>query len=90
VRLLDVLQGANVALQLLQARLITLIAMLLTAGLFGWAMYAQTLLGCIIAAIWGLIVFLPVLMTGRGGYDAPAPQRQPERPPTEGGDEPAG
>jgi hypothetical protein len=80
MKLLDVLVGANVALKLIQARLITLVALLMTFGLFAWAMWQETSLAVIIAATWGLTIFLPVLFTGRGGYDAQAPQREPKRP----------
>jgi hypothetical protein len=84
VNLLEVLQGANVALKLIQARILTLIAMLVCAALFGVAMWQQTVLGLIIAATWGLVVFLPVLFTGRGGVDGNQGQERehPSREPT--------
>lgn len=85
MNLLEVLSGANVALRLLQARLVTILALLIAAGLFAWAMWRQTALGAIIASIWGLSVFLPVLYTDRGGRDGETAQRDPETP----GDEPA-
>lgn len=77
--LVEILTGAHVALKVIQARLLTLLALIFTAGIFAWAMWLQTVLGAIIAATWGLLIFLPVLYTGRGGNDA-APQRQPQRP----------
>lgn len=88
MNLTAILEGANVALHLLQARLITLIALILTMVLYGWAMCMQTWLGFTIALVWGLSIFLPILLIGRGGYDATA-QRQPLDPedsPADGGE----
>jgi hypothetical protein len=56
--------GTNLALQVLQARLILLSALLLTAGGFAWAMYLQTQLAAIIAATFAILVFLPILWSG--------------------------
>jgi hypothetical protein len=64
VTLLEILQGANVALHILAARAVLVLAMLLTAGFFAAAMALQTQLGAIIAATWAILVFLPVLYTG--------------------------
>lgn len=69
MNLVTVLTGAHVALRVLQARLLTLIALLLTFFVYAWAMWQQTILGAIIAGGWGLTIFLPVLLTGRGGFD---------------------
>ena len=62
--LVEILQGANLALHLLQARVVTVLCMLLTFAIFCWAMVLQTQLGAIIAAAWAVLVFLPVLYTG--------------------------
>lgn len=62
--LVEILQGANVALHLITVRLVLVITLLLTFALFCWAMYLQTQLGAIIAAAWAGLVFLPVLLTG--------------------------
>lgn len=62
--LLEILQGANVALNVLQARLVLVITLVLTFTLFAWAMWMQTQLGTIIAAAWAVLVFLPVLWQG--------------------------
>jgi hypothetical protein len=70
--MVEILTGANVALKLIQARIILILALLLTAGAFAWAMWLQTVLGAIIAATWGLMIFLPVLFAGRGGDYATA------------------
>jgi sugar phosphate permease len=78
VTLVEILQGANVALRLIQERLVLVLCMLLTALLFGWAMWLQTVLGAIIAATWGLTIFLPVLIAGRGaGNNAPEAAQHP-------------
>ena len=70
--LTDILQGANIALRLIQARVLLVLAMVLTFALFAWAMVLQTQLGCILAAAWAVLVFLPVLYTGgrRHGIEA--------------------
>ena len=73
--LVEILQGANLALHLLQARVVTVLCMLLSFAIFSWAMVLQTQLGAIIAAAWAVLVFLPVLYTGgRHGIEA---QRKP-------------
>jgi uncharacterized protein (DUF486 family) len=82
--LIQVLQGANVVLKLLQARLVTILALVLTFALYGWAMWQQTTLGAILCVAWGLTIFLPVLFTGRGGHDGSVSQdstQHPESPP---------
>lgn len=69
--LVEILQGANVALHVIQARVVLVVTLLLTFALFCWAMWLQTQLGTIIAAAWALLVFLPVLYTGgRRGIEA--------------------
>jgi hypothetical protein len=59
--LIEVLTGAEVALRLLQQKLVLVVALLLTAGGFAWAMYLQTQLAAIIAAAFAILVFLPIL-----------------------------
>jgi hypothetical protein len=72
LNLVEILQGTNVALKLLSARILTLLALLLTFALFCWAMCTQTRLTAMIAAFWGLMIFLPILVVGRGGSDVTA------------------
>ncbi len=67
--MIRIVQTTDIALRLISARLLTFVALVMTWGVFGWALYAQTTLGCIIASIWGLIVFFPILWTGRKGLD---------------------
>lgn len=67
--LVRIVQTTDIALRLISARLLTILALVMTFGLFGWAMAVQTPLGCIIATIWGLSIFIPVLWTGRKGLD---------------------
>ena len=64
MNLVHILQGANVALGVLQARVVLVLTLVLTFALFAWAMWLQTQLGTIIAAAWAILVFLPVLYTG--------------------------
>jgi hypothetical protein len=80
VTLIEVIQGTNLVLKLLAARLVTIVALLLTAGMFAWAMWLQTTLGAIIAGVWGLTIFLPVLFTGRGGHDGSVSQDPAKHP----------
>jgi hypothetical protein len=88
VTLVDILSGANVALKLVQARLITILCLLLTFVLFCWAMWLGTRLGAMIAVAWGLITFWPVLWTGRGGHDAAQRQSVRSENPVETGEAP--
>jgi high-affinity Fe2+/Pb2+ permease len=71
MNLLELLTGANVALGVLQARVVLVITLVLTFALFAWAMWLQSQAGIIIAAAWAVLVFLPVLYTGgRRGIEA--------------------
>lgn len=65
MELRDIIAGTSVALRIIQVRLILLLCLFMTFGLFAWAMVQQTNLGVIIAALWGLTIFLPVLFTGK-------------------------
>jgi hypothetical protein len=80
LKLVEILAGAEVALRVLQERLVLMVCMLITAGLFSWAMWLQTVLGAMIALAWGLAIFLPVLFAGRGDSDE-RPQRPQNEPP---------
>jgi hypothetical protein len=76
--LVEILAGANVALKVLQARLLVLLAMLLSFSLFAWAMWLGSQLALIIAAAFAVSVFLPVLFTTgeRHAPKHPAAQQQ--------------
>ena len=78
--LLEVLSAANLVMRLLQARLVTIIALLLTGGFYGFAMWKETVLGAILAGVWGLTIFLPVLFTGRGGHDGSVSKDAAQQP----------
>lgn len=75
--LIEILQGANVALHVIQARLVLVLTLVLTFALFSWAMVLQTQLGCILAAAWACLVFLPVLLTGKGVIHGIEARHQP-------------
>jgi hypothetical protein len=62
--LVEVIQGTHVGLKLIQARLVLILALLLTAGFTAWAMWLQTQLGAVIAGGFAVLVFLPVLFRG--------------------------
>jgi hypothetical protein len=53
--------GTNVALQVLQARLLVIMSMLMTFGLFCWSMWLESQLAIVIAAAFAVLVFLPIL-----------------------------
>jgi hypothetical protein len=76
--LVEILEGANVALRVIQERLVLILCMLMTFGMFAWAMWLQSVLGAIIAGTWGLTIFLPVLFAGRGGTHGV--QKAPDHP----------
>lgn len=78
MKLIDLLQGVNVALHVIQARLLTLVTLVMAFGLAAWAMWLQTVLAAIIALGWGLVIFLPVLFHDRGGGDVSQAPQQPE------------
>jgi len=56
----------TLALDALSARAIVLIAMLMTFGLFSWAMYESSYLTLTIAGSFAVLVFLPVLWRPHG------------------------
>jgi hypothetical protein len=62
-----VVAAIQVALKVLGARFLTLLALLMTFGLFAWAMFQATWLHFAIAAAFGIVIFLPVLWHGRTG-----------------------
>lgn len=75
MNLVDILQGAQVALAVIQQRVVLIVALLFTLLVFCYALWLGTAVAAIIAATWGLLIFLPVLMAGRGGSDvSKAPQ----------------
>ena len=67
--LVDILVGADVALKIISARLITILALVMTCGMFVWTMCDPVTLRCIMAATWAVVIFRPVLWAGRRGHD---------------------
>ena len=57
----DVAPVIEVALRMLSSRVLLFLAMMMTFGLFCWAMWMGTLLGLIMAATFACLVYLPVL-----------------------------
>lgn len=55
----------GIALRALSIRILVILALLMTFGLFAWAMWMQTILACIIASLFGGVIFLPVLIASR-------------------------
>jgi len=47
--------------RILAARILAFVALLMTFGLFCWAIYVQTWVGFAIAGTFGVTIFLPVL-----------------------------
>ena len=62
---LDLLNVMHAATKIVSARVMTLVAMAMTFGLFCWAMWLGNNLSVITAAGFGLLVFLPVLAADR-------------------------
>lgn len=78
---MKLLELVELALRVIQERLLVMVCMLITAGLFSWAMWLQSVLGAIIATTWGLTIFLPVLFAGRRDTDAQEAAQHPAEPP---------
>jgi len=55
----------DAATRILAARVLSMISLAMTFGLFCWAMYLQAQLPCLIAGGFAVLVFLPVLMGER-------------------------
>ena len=55
----------DAATRILAARVLSMISLALTFGLFCWAMYLQAQLPCVIAGGFAVLVFLPVLLGER-------------------------
>lgn len=51
----------DLALRILTGRLMVLLALCMTFGLFCWAMWMGTLLSLIVATVFGIFGYLPVL-----------------------------
>lgn len=51
--------------RILAARILAFLALLMTFGLFAWAIHLQTWVGYAVAATFGAIIFLPVLWAAK-------------------------
>jgi hypothetical protein len=58
----DLAHAVDLALKVLTQRFLTLLALLMTFGLFCWSMYLGTWIHFAIAGAFGVIIFLPVLL----------------------------
>ena len=65
VKQLDLLNVMHAATKIVSARVMTLVAMMMTFGLFCWAMWLGSNLALITSAAFGCLVFLPVLAADR-------------------------
>jgi hypothetical protein len=54
----------SIAMQVVSSKIILILALGVTAGLFCWALWLGTWLGLAIAASFAILVFLPVLFRG--------------------------
>lgn len=54
----------SIALQLLSSKIILILTLGVTAGLFGWAMWYHGWIPLVIASSFAVLVFLPVLLRG--------------------------
>jgi hypothetical protein len=71
-----VIAAIKVAYGVLAERWLTLISMLMTFGLYAWAMYLASWLHFAIAGAFGITIFLPVLLGGRSKRTVPNEPRQ--------------
>lgn len=60
-----VVAAIKVAFGILAARFLAALSLLMTCALFGWAMASATWLHFIVAATFGMVIFLPVLWSTR-------------------------
>jgi hypothetical protein len=58
----DLALAVDTALSVLNHRLLTLLALLMTFGLFCWSMYQGTWIHFAIAGAFGVAIFLPILL----------------------------
>ena len=63
-QLLAVLDAAT---KIVAARVLTMVSLLMTFGLFCWAMWMQTVLACVVSGGFAVLVFLPTLVGERRG-----------------------
>lgn len=56
----------NVAMRILSVKVLTLLALLMTFGLFSWAMVRDDALHFAVAGAFGAGIFLPILWFSRG------------------------
>lgn len=56
----------NVAMKILSVKVLTLLALLMTFGLFSWAMVRDDVLHFAVAGAFGAGIFLPILWYSRG------------------------
>lgn len=63
----------SIALHVVSTKVILLVTLGITAGLFFWAMWYHAWIPLVIAASFAVLVFLPVLLRGdpRGKQDNP-------------------
>lgn len=54
----------SIALQLLAGKVLLLLTLGITAGLFSWAMWYHSWIPLVIAIAFAVLVFLPVLLRG--------------------------
>jgi hypothetical protein len=62
----QIFAAIQVAYKVLSARLLALLALMMSFGLFCWAMAYATWLHFTVAAVFGVTIFLPVLWGTRG------------------------
>jgi hypothetical protein len=63
--------AAEVAKKVLAERVVILVALVMTFGLFAWAMSEPSTVTCWIAISFAVVVFLPVLVGGRRAQAPP-------------------
>jgi hypothetical protein len=61
----ELARAVDMALNVLQRRILTLVALLMTFGLFCWSMALGTWLHLAISGAFGVVIFLPILIKDR-------------------------
>jgi hypothetical protein len=57
----------DAATKIVAARVLSMLGLLMTFGLFCWAMWMQTHIACVVAGGFAVLVFLPTLIGERRG-----------------------
>ena len=57
----------DAATKIVAARVLSMLGLVMTFGLFCWAMWMQTIVACVVSGGFAVLVFLPTLIGERRG-----------------------